>query len=143
MMKTKIPTTLSHGYNINELIEQDLACGDNLFKILDHYQVPEQTRPQVIANYLKYEKKENCENEPIDRQGYTKAQLKQLKQWGMEIGPDPVKQKKYEQLYRNFYKAFSVMYKYAEKNPDDILKGFDDEDILIENIDCWYEEFGK
>lgn len=143
MMKFKIPVTLSCRYTMNELIEQDLACGDNLFKILDHYNVPEQSRPQVIANYLKYEKKENCENEPVDRQGYTKAQLKQLKQWGMEIGPDPVKQKKYAQLYKNFHKAFWAMHDYAEKNADDILKAFDDEDILIENIDCWYEEFGK
>ena len=143
MMKLKIPVNLSHGYNINELIEQDLTCGDNLFKILDYYQVPVNIRPQVIANYLKHEKKESGENEPVDRQGYTKDELKQLKCWGMTIGPDEKKQAKYAQLYRNFHKAFWEMNNYAEKHADDILKGFDDEDILMECIEEWYEEFGK
>ena len=61
----------------------------------------------------------------------------------MTIGPDQKKQAKYAQLYRNFHKAFWEMNNYAEKHADDILKGFDDEDILMECIEEWYQEFGS
>jgi len=52
------------------------------------------------------------------------------------------KQLEYEILYKKFEKAFHDMEKFYSKNSKHITS-VEGDDILIECIDCWYEEISS
>ena len=52
------------------------------------------------------------------------------------------KQLEYEILYKKFEKAFHDMERFMDKNRKHITR-VEGDDILIECIDCWYEEISS